>query len=98
MKETQKTISKWANETFGKPKSTLSVAIRALAEHVELLQKLIIDDQHPGAAEEAVDVIIVLQRIGTMLNKDLEKEKNRKMAINRKRRWTKDGNGHGHHV
>ena len=64
----------------------------------ELLEKLEQDPRHPKAAEEAADVVIVLCQVFGRLGKDLHKEIDRKMEINRKRRWAIDGAGHGHHI
>lgn len=93
--ETQESIGAWADETFGKPVSNLSIAARALSELLELVDKLTEDDNHPGAAEELADVRIVLVRLERNFN--IQDEIDRKMKINRAREWTLDGNGHGQH-
>lgn len=97
MHETQKTISDWANETFGPAQSNIRVAVRANEEMAELLRALSADDNHPKAAEEMADVVIVLTRLATSLHVDINAEINRKMATNRNRVWKKDGTGHGYH-
>lgn len=97
-RENQQTISQWASETFGEPGSNLRVAIRANTEMAELLRCLATDDAHPEAAEEVADVVIVLQRLATRLGVDLRQMVDTKMAINRKREWLLDGQGHGYHV
>lgn len=98
MRETQPSISKWALETFGEAGSNLRVAVRANEEMAELLRCLSVDDEHEQAGEELADVIIVLNRLATRLGVDVEDVVDRKMAINRTRRWRKDGSGHGYHV
>lgn len=97
MKETQKSISDWANATFGSTGSNLRVAIRANEELSELLQVLVKDDNDPKAIVEVADVIIVLMRLAERSGYNIEDEIDRKMAINRARQWVLDGSGCGHH-
>ena len=96
--ETQSTITEWANDTFGRAKSNLSIAARALQEMSELITKLSADDKHVHAYDELADVEIVLARLWENLQYDRQTEINRKMRINRGRTWNLDGNGHGQHV
>lgn len=98
MIENQRTISNWANETFGPAGSNARVAARANEELAELLRALTADDQHPKAAEEVADTVIILYRLATRLGIDLHAEIDRKMAINRSREWKLDNTGHGYHV
>lgn len=97
-RETQRSISDWANATFGAVGSNASVAARANKEMAELLTALISDDAHPKAIEEAADVMIVLMRLAERCGMDLLGEVDRKMGVNRKREWNLDGNGNGQHV
>jgi len=48
-KETQETISQWAEETFGPVGSNASVAARANQEMSELLRALTSNDDNPGS-------------------------------------------------
>jgi NTP pyrophosphatase (non-canonical NTP hydrolase) len=96
--ETQKSVTDWANETFGTAGSTARVAARANEEMAELLRALTVDDAHPKAAEEVADIVIVLYRVATRLGVDLHAEIDRKMAINRTREWKLSSDGHGYHV
>lgn len=96
--ETQATIAKWANTTFGEPATNLSIAMRAQKEMSELIRKLEEDDWHQGAPEEAADVIIVLQRIFSRFDRSGTDEVDRKMRTNRARKWQLTGDGHGQHV
>lgn len=98
MSETQQTISQWANETFGEPVTNLSIARRAQKEMDELVLGLIHNDADLHAPVEAADVIIVLMRIFERFGTTWQAEVNKKMAINRARKWVLDGNGHGSHV
>jgi NTP pyrophosphatase (non-canonical NTP hydrolase) len=98
MSETQETISKWAEETFGPAGSNFSVAARANQEMAELLTALASDDNHPKAVEEMADIVIVMMRGAERLGLDLMAEIDRKMAINRARSWRLTGTGHGYHV
>lgn len=97
-RETQESITAWADETFGIPETNLSVAKRAMKELKELITCLEQDDQHPKAKVEIADVDIVLARLAERLGADRQTEINLKMEINRKRKWVLDGNGHGQHV
>ena len=94
----QQGISDWANETFGPASSNARVAARANEEMAELLRALTSDDQHPKAAEEVADIIIILCRLAQRLGFDIEAEIDRKMEINRNRKWNIDKDGHGYHV
>lgn len=96
--ETQRSVSRWAIETFGETNSHLRVAIRANEEMAELLRCLSTDDQSCKAAEEIADVVTVLFRLAERLGVDLFAEVDRKMAVNRSRTWALDGSGHGYHV
>lgn len=98
MTETQATISSWADAAFGVPKSNLRIAVRMQAELSELLDKLAVNDTDPAAAEEVADIFIVAARLMERLGVDLQAEVQRKMAINRTRRWRLDGSGCGQHL
>jgi hypothetical protein len=70
--ETQKSISQWAEKTFGPVGSNFRVAVRAAEEMVELLRIVSVDG---GAAEilvEAADVAIVLSRLADRLGFQVE--------------------------
>lgn len=98
MAENQKTISDWADKTFGPSGSNARVAARANEEMAELLRALTADDEHPKAVEEVADIVIILYRLATRLGVDLHDEIERKMNINRDRIWKRDNTGHGYHV
>lgn len=105
--ETQDTMSAWAEATFGKSGSDYNVVRRAASEFEELKAELEYPDgepKHPAdvkldaVLEEAADVIIVLMRLFARNGRSCQAEIDRKMAINRQRRWKRDGVGHGQHV
>ena len=95
--ETQKTISQWAEETFGPASSNARVAARVNEEMAELLRALTVNDNNPKAGEEMADIIIVMSRLAERMGFDLVAEVDKKMAINRERTWARDGSGHGYH-
>jgi hypothetical protein len=97
-RETTATIAAWADGVFGEPASNISTWYRAMSEMDELREKLAISDVHPDAAAEAADVVIVLARLLSRLGTTMQAEVDRKMAINRARRWDLTGDGHGQHV
>jgi NTP pyrophosphatase (non-canonical NTP hydrolase) len=98
MRESQWLISAWADSVFGPPISNARIAARANEEMAELLRVLTEDDNHPKAAEEIADIVIVLYRLAARLSVDLHDEIDRKMQINRSREWRRDDTGHGYHV
>jgi NTP pyrophosphatase (non-canonical NTP hydrolase) len=95
--ETQESIHKWAVNTFGNVIKQSTYAIRMNLEVAELLQKL---DQGkwPAAREECADVFIVLCCVASQLGIDLQDEVNRKMEINRNRKWKLHGDGTAQHI
>lgn len=95
--ETQASINEWITGTFGEAGSNISVAARANQEMAELIMKLAVDDNDREAVEEVADVVIVLYRLVARFDAKLREEIDRKMAINRKRKWNV-ANGHGYHV
>lgn len=70
-RETQSTISQWADATFGEVKSLASIVARANAEMAELISCVTNTPDDSKALEEAVDVVICLMRAGELLNVDL---------------------------
>lgn len=98
MLENQISVSQWAEETFGPTSSNARIAARANEEMAELLRALTANDHHPKAPEEVADVVICLYRLATKLGFHLAAEIDRKMAVNRSRKWEQSGDGHGYHV
>jgi len=97
LKENPRSVSKWAEQTFGAAGSNASVAARANEEMSELLMALAIDDKSPQTGEEIADVICVLWRLAVRAGVDVQKAIDAKMKINRARKWNLDGSGHGYH-
>lgn len=97
-KWTQGMISRWTCETFGEPRSNLSIAVRANEEMAELLRCLSRDDWDCHAREEIADVIITLCRLATRLEGDMSRDIDAKMERNLKRTWTIGPDGHGDHI
>lgn len=94
--ETPATIEQWAHETFGTA-TPLRAAIRANEEMAELLTLLAVDPDNEKVLEEVADVHIVLCHLAGTLG-DLQAAIDKKMAINRARRWKLDGQGTGQHI
>lgn len=97
MRETQKTITRWAEDTFGVA-TVPRIISRANEEMAELITKATIDPNDPKIAEEVADIIIVLARVGCYLGFDIAEEVDKKMRINRARNWEKDGSGCAYHI
>lgn len=98
MPETQETIEEWRKATFGSTSTTSRLAARANLEMAELIDALSVSDTNPHAAAECADVVIVLMGVATKLGVDLLAEVEKKMAINRARKWNIAGDGTGKHV
>lgn len=96
--ETQRSISRWADDTFGDKCSNLSIATRANKEMAELVMCLANDELDPHAVEECADICIVLLRLVERHNLSLLQAIEDKMQVNRARKWNLDGHGHGYHV
>lgn len=84
--ETWDSINQWCDDTFGKA-DIPSIIARAREEWDELEAP---DADH---AIEAADVVIILCRIP-----GFAEALQRKMAINRARKWRTDGKGTGYHI
>lgn len=83
--ETWEGMAAWCEETFG-PVTDERIATRADEEMQELLKK-------PSDVMEAADVCIVLSRYP-----GLREAINKKMSINRARKWNLMGDGTGYHI
>lgn len=96
-KETSQSIAQWGSETFGDAGSVKAYAIRAQEELAELIDAIDGGLASKEIALEAADVTILLHRLTGTLGLELYDAVNEKMAINRKRKWTRSGNGVGQH-
>ena len=95
-RETQSTIARWGEETFGPVSDPVALAKRASIEMDELIEVLEKGDTEE-AARETADVLILLNRLGTTLGFDLLEAVDAKMKVNRARRWVPAGDGTGRH-
>ena len=98
MNENLVSVGEWCLSTFGPTSSNIRIAIRLNEELAELLKELSQDDNSKDAAKEMADVQIVLYHLAWLMNVDLEEEVNKKMLINRNRKWKLDSNGCGYHI
>lgn len=95
--ETQKSVYQWQCETFGPTPNVMRTAARANEEMAELLSHLAIGDTD-SVPSEIADIVIVLYGLASALSLDLMEEIDRKMAINRSRKWRITDEGHGYHL
>lgn len=95
--ETQSSISKWATETFGEMKS-VDVAYDRFYKEVEELESKITLHKLYEARSECADVLITLYHLCTKLGFNLREEVNKKMVINRNRKWQLHGDGTAQHI
>lgn len=101
MHETQKTISEWANKIFGIPDDNAErIMWRMLMEADELKEKLLSGEEwHSNeVADEIADIFIVGYQCFTVLGMDAQECIDRKMKINRARKWKLNGDGTGQHI
>ena len=102
MHETQRTISDWATNTFGYPKSIKIVVDRMIKEVNELEElsninytnELMLDDM----VDECADIYIVLCQVMNTIGYDLHSCVDHKMEINRARKWKLNQDGTGQHI
>lgn len=83
MMETQKTISAWAEETFGASGSDFSCVTRANIELAELMHAVAVAASKQDIAEEIADVFIVLYRYAERRGVDA-----RKLAVSHARNYS----------
>jgi NTP pyrophosphatase (non-canonical NTP hydrolase) len=99
--ESQHTVADWCRKTFGVPKPLRSM--NRLAEEFHELEVAFdsTDSTTPDLnkiAAEMADVLIVMYQLADVLGISLHDEVDKKMKINRARRWQLDGTGCGYHV
>jgi len=96
--ETQPSIAQWAADTFG-VSTQLRAATRMNEEVAELLAKMAnATVSQDKIIEECADVQIVLYVLAERMHVDLDAEVQKKMAVNRARKWKLDGSGCGQHI
>jgi NTP pyrophosphatase (non-canonical NTP hydrolase) len=95
--EDQISITAWGEETFGPATGPDVLVARALVEMDELLEVVRAGDL-AAAALETADVFILLYRVASLCGFDVQDAVDRKMQINRKRRWRRTGDGTGSHI
>ena len=97
--ETQESITLWARETFGDthPGFIARRAGKELEELIEVFDKtgdcdlLELSPQTlRDIGEECADVIIMVLQVAELCGTDVQEAINRKMAVNRERRWAYD--------
>lgn len=96
MSETQKSITAWADATFG-PATLETLFSRVDSEWCELLEACEKGDQRKMAVECA-DVYITMVRWLEYMGFDLHEEVDLKMGVNRARKWRVTAEGVGQHV
>lgn len=105
--ETQESITRWADDTFG-PKHPAEVAARMNVEVAELVAGLATVAAVPVAdmdqelvqelQKECADVFIMLAQVAEKLNVDLQTVVDYKMRVNRDRTWGRSPTGKMQHV
>ena len=100
MVENQKTITEWANKTFGYPSRQRS--IDRMLEEVEELKNIESEGNDPDSFEkvsnECADILITLYQVANTFGFNLHACVDHKMQINRARKWKIAGDGTGQHV
>ena len=95
--ETQKTISSWAEQTFG-PVNDLTILVKRADTELQELLEAVQKGDIPEIGKETADVIILLVRLLEQSGLDLDNELNKKMQENRARSWVRKGDGTGNHI
>ena len=90
--ETIESVCDWANETFGSC-PIRSAINRAIDEMEEFIVKAKDGLHQLELLDEAADVCITLYRLP-----GIREAINKKMAINRQRKWKSNGDGTGQHI
>lgn len=96
--ETQESIKKWAVETFGEIKSNDVILKRFMDEVEELHSVLSFVSMKEVLGDELADCLIIMYQIASQFGIDLLHEVDKKMHINRNRKWNIKGDGTGQHV
>ncbi len=97
MKETQASIVKWADETFG-PIADEETAAKRMFDEVFEMEDDYFEDQYDKVAKEFIDVFVTGVRFLAMKGIDFQEALDAKMAINRARKWRSNGDGTGQHI
>ncbi|MFC4347824.1 dATP/dGTP pyrophosphohydrolase domain-containing protein [Kordiimonas lipolytica] len=95
--ETQQSITKWAEETFGPVSDQTVLVRRAKVELDELLEATAQGDKRE-IGKETADIAILLYRLMELNGLNLTEEVTAKMAENRARSWLASGDGTGSHI
>jgi len=95
--ETQKSITAWAETTFG-PATDPSVLVTRAATELEELFEAVQEQNRTEIGKETADVVILLMRVLEQHGLVLSEEITKKMAENRARTWTAKGDGTGKHI
>lgn len=96
--ESQRSIADWANKEFGRQQDEIKGFISDFRRVLEEMEEFTETVNAQEAIEEAADVVITLYIFADRLQYDLHDQIDRKMAINRSRKWIAHGDGTGHHV
>jgi NTP pyrophosphatase (non-canonical NTP hydrolase) len=96
--ETIRTIQEWAIDTFGVPEPF--VAYAKLCEEVGELSVALRREPSENIAEEIADVIVCAIHIGSsgLCIQDIQRAVDRKMSINRGRKWEVREDGTADHI
>lgn len=89
-------ITNWAQSQFGEPDIN-ATAKRMKKEIAEFYDALECGDVN-GAAEEIVDIEVMLRQCAVLLGVDLDKGVDEKMDINEAREWKQGADGDFQHV
>lgn len=95
--ETQKTVTEWAEQTFGPVSAPEILVDRALVEMQELREAVISGDTKE-IGKETADVLILLMRLMENHGLEMTDSVNQKMQENRQRKWLPKGDGTGSHI
>jgi NTP pyrophosphatase (non-canonical NTP hydrolase) len=99
MRENQATITGWAIKTFGPPSSMKKIVDRFVEEVIELDTKASKEKPDIEAIkDECADCLIVLVQVASVCGFSLAHAVDKKMEVNRARKWALKGDGTAQHV
>ena len=96
VKETQESICKWADETFGAPE--MKALWSKLEEEFDEMRSEFRQGDFDACAKECADVYVLLVQWAGYLGYDLHDLVDAKMEVNRKRKWDVRPGGVAQHV
>lgn len=98
MKQQFESIAQWQKSTFGGDSTALTIVTRLQDEILELKKALLFKRDVPGEFADCFILLMGAAKEHGLSYEDVVAAIEEKMAINRNRKWEKQGSGSYHHV